>query len=179
MPLPACAATSDCQYTDRIDDRRGDRRRGGVGRGRSNLPLTSRPKRWPSASNSGRSPASSRRRSRSARPRFSFTSRWSSAVNADAPSFRFQPRSPLRLAVLISGGGTTLENLIAKIRGRRARRRASSGSSPAIRPPAVCDSPTRPRFARPVIERRSICRRGGLSARPCSTSAARPASTWW
>ncbi len=38
-------------------------------------------------------------------------------MNATAPRFSFQPRRPLRLAVLISGGGTTLANLIAKIKG--------------------------------------------------------------
>ncbi|HEX4144108.1 MAG TPA: phosphoribosylglycinamide formyltransferase [Pirellulales bacterium] len=37
-------------------------------------------------------------------------------MNAATASHRFEPRSPLRLAVLISGGGTTLENLIVKIR---------------------------------------------------------------
>lgn len=37
-------------------------------------------------------------------------------MSAHAPSFCFEPRHPLRLAVLISGGGTTLENLIAKIK---------------------------------------------------------------
>ena len=31
------------------------------------------------------------------------------------PAFEFPPRSPLKLAVLISGGGTTLRNLLAKI----------------------------------------------------------------
>jgi phosphoribosylglycinamide formyltransferase-1 len=31
------------------------------------------------------------------------------------PSLEFPPRSPLKLAVLISGGGTTLRNLLAKI----------------------------------------------------------------
>jgi phosphoribosylglycinamide formyltransferase-1 len=30
------------------------------------------------------------------------------------PAFEFPPRSPLKLAVLISGGGTTLRNLLAK-----------------------------------------------------------------
>ena len=37
-------------------------------------------------------------------------------MSAHAPSFCFEPRHPLRLAVLISGGGTTLDNLIAKIK---------------------------------------------------------------
>ena len=36
-----------------------------------------------------------------------------------AQTFRFEPRSPLRLAVLISGGGTTLRNLIEKIAAGR------------------------------------------------------------
>lgn len=31
------------------------------------------------------------------------------------PTFRFTPRRPLRIAVLISGGGTTLRNLLEKI----------------------------------------------------------------
>lgn len=31
------------------------------------------------------------------------------------PAFEFSPRSPLKLAVLISGGGTTLRNLLGKI----------------------------------------------------------------
>jgi phosphoribosylglycinamide formyltransferase 1 len=34
------------------------------------------------------------------------------------PKFRFTPRQPLRLVVLISGGGTTLRNLLEKIAAR-------------------------------------------------------------
>lgn len=36
---------------------------------------------------------------------------------SNAPTPEFPPRSPLKLAVLISGGGTTLRNLLAKIAG--------------------------------------------------------------
>ena len=41
----------------------------------------------------------------------------------------FPPRSPLKLAVLISGGGTTLRNLLAKIAAGEldARGRTRSG----------------------------------------------------
>ncbi|HTU26857.1 MAG TPA: phosphoribosylglycinamide formyltransferase [Pirellulales bacterium] len=44
-------------------------------------------------------------------------------MNAGAPIFSFQPRRPLRLAVLISGGGTTLENLLAKIKASQLEAR--------------------------------------------------------
>ena len=84
------------------------------------------------------------------------SSKWS-ARERQAASFRFEPRSPLRLAVLISGGGTTLENLIDKIAGRRSSTRRSSWSSPAIRPRRGLQfaAPGRA-FRTAVIERRAF-----------------------
>jgi formyltetrahydrofolate-dependent phosphoribosylglycinamide formyltransferase len=56
-------------------------------------------------------------------------------VNAGTVSFRFQPRRPLLLAVLISGGGTTLANLIAKIKAGQldARIERVVSSNPAAK----------------------------------------------
>ena len=85
--------------------------------------------------------------------------------------------SPLRIAVLISGGGTTLKNLIEKIAAGRlpveiALVVSSSPAAGGLRFAEEADIPA------VVIERKAFPSQDAYQPRPSSTTAARPAPSW-
>ncbi len=86
-------------------------------------------------------------------------------------------RHSLRIAVLISGGGTTLRNLIEKIAAGQLPVEIALviSSSPTARGLQFADEAGIPSV---VIERKELRRPGRFQPGRSSTAAAGPASTW-
>ena len=85
--------------------------------------------------------------------------------------------TPFRIAVLISGGGTTLKNLIERIRDRRLRVEialvvSSSPDARGLQFARDAEIPTAVVHSKCFASRRS-------SAEPFSMPAEEPALTWW
>ena len=150
----------NCQYTDRIEIGWQTRRPAACATPPSSSPTTSRAKRWPWSSEprplAGVEPVE-----------LKLGGAGGQALHSRGDHVSATPsiRRKLRLVVLISGGGTTLKNLLAKIEAGQLGRRGRAGHLQHPQSARAGDSPARPAFPRRSSHARRTSARERISTR--------------